>query len=192
MPAITPAITPASQDHVDAVVALVNEVYLATEGPVWKPDTTRTSRAEVAAAVQAGDVLVVLEGDQVVGTVTVHVQGDGAGRAASFGMLGVRPSAAGCGLGTALVRAAETHARVAGATSMEIDVLHPVEGTLPAKEKLAGWYPRLGYELTGSTTPEETDPALADELSTPCRLDLYRRDLGPDTHDTHDEEHTPR
>lgn len=191
MPTVMPTVTPARHDHVDEIVALVNEVYLATEGPVWKPGTTRTSRAEVTASVETGRVLVALHDEQLVGTVTIHVEGS----TASFGMLGVRPSVAGRGLGSTLVRAAEEHARAAGAGVMEIDVLHPAQGTLPAKQKLAGWYPRLGYELTGSTTPEEADPALAEELSTPCRLDLYRRHLDPDfhdIHDIHDEEPTPR
>ena len=100
-------------------------------------------------------------------------------------MLAVAPHAGGRGLGERLVRAAEEHARAAGASRMEIIVIRPASGTLPAKERLGAWYPRLGYALTASA-PAST-PALptAHLLRVPCLLDTYVRDLTRPTSQEH-------
>lgn len=174
----------------DAVVALVNSRYEATEGMLWAPGVTRTDRAEVLERVAAGTLLHLCAPQQdgtpqdapvpahLVGVVNVLLPRDGEGTA-EFGMLAVDPSAAGHGLGQRLVRAAEDLARDHGCSAMEIDVLRPTEGTAEAKEKLGAWYPRLGYTLVATTPIDDVRPDMTASLSVPCVLDRYRRSLHP-------------
>ena len=82
--------------------------------------------------------------DELVGCVLIADRGEGAGY---FGMLSIRPTLQGGGLGRRLVDAA--HAALAdrfGARRVRISVL-------PQRETLIAWYERLGYRLTGDTLP---------------------------------------
>lgn len=177
-----PRIAPGAPSLVlaEAVARVVNAVYDATEGAVWSDGVQRTSTTQALELLEAGALLTAQapeatpEDPALLGAVCVTLRDPST---AEFGMLAVDPAAAGRGLGSALVRAAEQHASTAGARRMEIVVLRPVDGTLPAKEILGRWYPRLGYTLTGTApVTREALPTL-DLLLTPCLLDTYVRGL---------------
>ena len=75
------------------------------------------------------------------------------------------------------MRWAEDEARASGATTMELKLLEPVEGTHDFKVMLAQWYIRLGYRRVGAHLAEEGWPEAADELAVPCRFAVYQRPL---------------
>jgi ribosomal protein S18 acetylase RimI-like enzyme len=83
------------------------------------------------------------DGD-LVGCILIADRGEGTGY---FGMLSIRPTLQGGGLGRTLVGVA--HAALAerfGARRVRISVL-------PQRETLIAWYERLGYQKTGETLP---------------------------------------
>jgi ribosomal protein S18 acetylase RimI-like enzyme len=99
--------------------------------------------------------------DELVGCVLIADRGEGAGY---FGMLSIRPTLQGGGLGRRLVDAA--HAALAdrfGARRVRISVL-------PQRETLIAWYERLGYRQTGGTLPF---PYGNPRFGLPKRDDLY-------------------
>lgn len=179
MPHLT-AIVPLHPDDsvgCEQVTALLNEVYAATEGPMWPEGGQRTTLDEVRSLAGAGQVHVHVldtpDGGQVQGTIWTTVDGD----RAELGRLGVRPDTAGQGLGTALVAYAEELARAAGAVVMELVVARPRDLTLPAKEKLGIWYPRLGYTFVGTVDVADVHPELADVFVLPVVIDRYEKSL---------------
>ena len=161
----------------EQVTALVNEVYLATEGPMWGSGGARTDLDEVRSLAALGQLHVHVaetpDGPQVQGSIWTVVHGG----TAELGMLAVRPDAGGRGLGSALVAYAEDRARTAGASVMELVVARPREGTLPAKERLGVWYPRLGYRLLGTSDVADVYPDLAAVFAVPVVVDRYERRL---------------
>lgn len=82
--------------------------------------------------------------DDLVGCVLIADRGQGTGY---FGMLSIRPTLQGGGLGRRLVAAAQAAlADRFGAARVRISVL-------PQREALIAWYERLGYRRTGDTLP---------------------------------------
>jgi ribosomal protein S18 acetylase RimI-like enzyme len=63
-----------------------------------------------------------------------------------LGMLSVRPATQGRGVGKALLKAAEGHARVEGCETIFMTVIS-------GREELINWYLRHGYRLTGERKP---------------------------------------
>ncbi len=61
-----------------------------------------------------------------------------------FGALAVDVAHGGRGVGAQLVTFAEAQARAAGATTMQLELLAPLDAH-PHTERLAAWYARLGY-----------------------------------------------
>jgi ribosomal protein S18 acetylase RimI-like enzyme len=81
---------------------------------------------------------------ELVGCVLIADRGEGTGY---FGMLSIRPTLQGGGLGRSLVEAA--HQALAdrfGTRRVRISVF-------PQRETLIAWYERLGYQRTGETLP---------------------------------------
>ena len=100
------------------------------------------------------------DGD-LVGCILIADRGEGTGY---FGMLSIRPTLQGGGLGRRLVGAA--HAALAdrfGARRVRISVF-------PHRETLIAWYQRLGYRPTGDTLPF---PYGNPRFGLPKRDDLY-------------------
>jgi ribosomal protein S18 acetylase RimI-like enzyme len=89
-------------------------------------------------------LLTAWQGDELVGCVLIADRGEGTGY---FGMLSIRPTLQGGGLGRRLVAAAQAAmADRFGARRVRISVL-------PQRETLIAWYERLGYRSTGETLP---------------------------------------
>ena len=106
-------------------------------------------------------LLMAWHADEPVGCVLIADRGEGTGY---FGMLSIRPTLQGGGLGRRLVEAA--HAALAdrfGARRVRISVL-------PQRETLIAWYERLGYRKTGDTLPF---PYGNTRFGLPKRDDLY-------------------
>ena len=109
-------------------------------------DGQRTDPDELAGIIAdpAQSLLTAWRGDALVGCVLIADRGQGTGY---FGMLSIRPTLQGGGLGRRLVEAA--HAALVGrfgARRVRISVF-------PQRETLIAWYERLGYRRSGDTLP---------------------------------------
>jgi GNAT superfamily N-acetyltransferase len=160
---------------VAALTSIVNEAYATSEGSLWARRTERISKADFAATIERGEIGVAwADGDRPVGCIRLRRLDDDT---FEFGVLAVDPSERGRGVGDALVRWAEEEARARGATTMELKLLEPLEGTHDFKVVLAEWYERLGYERVGAHPAEEGWPEAADELAVPCRFAVFQKPL---------------
>ncbi|MEU5264096.1 GNAT family N-acetyltransferase [Amycolatopsis sp. NPDC021455] len=161
-----------------AVVArltdLVNQVYAEAEKGLWQDDTDRTSTAEMAGLVRAGEIAVARGDGDLAGSVRLRRLDEHTGE---FGMLAADPARRGVGVGRELVRFAEQASRDAGCREMQLELLVPRDWTHPSKVFLAEWYGRLGYRVTHHVDLAEDYPHLAPSLATPCDLFVYRKGL---------------
>lgn len=135
---------------VDAIVSLVESAYRGDASRAgWTTEADllggrRTGADEVGPLVDAGALLVVEREDGLVASVLVRRE---SAERAYLGMLTVRPTAQGGGLESALLVAAEAHARDAlGARTLRMTVIS-------VRVELLGWYARRGYALTDERTP---------------------------------------
>lgn len=156
------------------IAALVNQVYADSDKGLWRGSLDRTSAAEVAGLVRAGEIAVARVDGDLAGLVRVRQLDAVTGE---FGMLAADPARRGLGLGRELVRFAERASRAAGCREMQLELLVPREWTHPAKQFLAEWYDRLGYRVTRRTGVAEDYPRLAPSLATPCDFLVYRKEL---------------
>ncbi|MFB9689360.1 GNAT family N-acetyltransferase [Amycolatopsis plumensis] len=170
------ALLPPSADHavIERVTALVNQVYAESEKGLWLGSTDRTSVAEVAGFVAAGEIAVAFVEGDVAGSVRIQRLDEATGE---FGMLAADPARRGTGVGRELVRFAERVSRDAGCREMQLELLVPRDWTHPSKQFLAEWYGRLGYRVTHRADLAEDYPHLAPSLATPCDFLIYRKDL---------------
>ena len=126
----------ASGDDVAALTRLINAAY---EVEKFFVSGDRTSADDVRQMMQLGEFLAATdETGAIVGCVYVKVT-DGRGY---FGLLSVDPARQRGGLGSRLVSAAESHARAAGCTAMDLRVVN-------LRQELPPFYRRLGYVETG-------------------------------------------
>jgi ribosomal protein S18 acetylase RimI-like enzyme len=163
------AIRDAVPAHIPALHALIESAYRGESSRAgWTTeadllDGQRTDPEDLAdiLADPKQALLTAWHADELVGCVLIADRGEGAGY---FGMLSIRPTLQGGGLGRRLVDAA--HAALAdrfGARRVRISVL-------PQRETLIAWYERLGYRLTGVTLPF---PYGNPRFGLPKRDDLY-------------------
>ena len=158
------------------LAALVNRVYAEAEKGIWLEGGSRTTEAEVAGLITAGEIAVARSDGRVVGSVRVHRLEDGAGE---FGMLVAAPEERGTGIGTDLVSFAEDWARSAGAREMQLELLVPQEWNHPVKEFLRRWYTRIGYRHVRTDDLESAYPHLVPHLACPCDFLVFRKTLDP-------------
>ncbi|GAA2086549.1 GNAT family N-acetyltransferase [Actinomadura alba] len=158
----------------DRITELVNEVYAVAEAGLWADGAARTTVDEVADLIRAGQIAVARLDGRIVGCVRVQRLDRDKGE---FGMLAADPGHRGVGIGRELVHFAEERSRKDGLITMQLELLVPRNWTHPSKEFLAGWYSRIGYRLVRTGTIDETYPALAPLLATPCDFTIYHKDL---------------
>lgn len=111
-------------------------------------EETAEARALLLATVPDGDDNSATAAECVVGTIQVESCGEGE---AELGLFSVDPDLQGCGIGKALLTAAERHA--AEQMSARLAVLY----VLRSRADLLGWYARCGYETTTQVVPFPTD-----------------------------------
>lgn len=161
---------------VERLTGLVNEVYAASETGLWNDGASRTTAAEIAGFVRAGEIAVARLGPdgEVVGCARIQRWDDTTGE---FGMLAANPDHRGAGVGRALVRFAEERSRGEGRSTMRLELLVPRTWTHPAKAFLAQWYERSGYRVIRRGTIDEDYPHLAPLLATPCDFLIWHKQL---------------
>ncbi|XVV15393.1 GNAT family N-acetyltransferase [Actinoplanes sp. CA-131856] len=156
----------------ERLARIVNDAYAEGEKGLWREGTLRTSATEMAEL--AGKLAVARRGDHVLGSVRVQLLSP---RVGQLGMLAADPAERGSGVGRELVRFAEEHARAAGASVMQLELLVPLVGEHPVKEFLRGWYTRIGYRQVGTESLADDYPELSPLLAVPCHLQVFHKEL---------------
>ncbi len=149
----------ATIDDEPSMVSLINQAF-AIETFL---DGQRTSAPEIRAMFGTGEFLLAIANDVLVASVYTEVRGE----RGYFGMLSVRASRQGTGLGRAMIQAAEQHCRNKGCRSMELTVLS-------LRAELPPLYRKFGYNETGRE-PFQTTRLL--EGYPPCELILMSKEL---------------
>ncbi len=167
---------PAHAEHAAEIAGLVNRAYAEAEAGLWLDGAARTSEAEVAELVRAGQIVVARSRDRVVGAVRVQQLDDGVGE---FGMLVAAPETRGTGVGRDLVAFAEHWARERGLSRMQLELLVPRTWKHPVKEFLRDWYTRIGYRVVRTGDLGEDYPALVPQLACPCDFLVFHKELVP-------------
>ncbi len=154
-----PTFRPATPADIPALHALVESGYRgdsARQGWTHEADLLGGQRtdAEALADIIADpkQTLILAEADgALAGCVLVAEKTGPAGKTGYLGMLTVRPTLQGGGLGRRLIAEAERHARdVLGAGAMEMTVIK-------SRTELIDWYLRRGYADTGREEPFPLD-----------------------------------
>jgi len=156
------------------LTSMINDVYLAAESGLWRPEATRTTASEVAELIRAEQIVVASRDGEVVGSVRVH---DVAGDASEFGMLVSAPAYRGTGVGRALLDFVERRGRERGLRAIRLELLVPRTWSHPGKEFLSAWYGRRGYQTVRIERLEGAYPHLAPLLATPCDLQIREKPL---------------
>jgi GNAT superfamily N-acetyltransferase len=142
-----------------SIVSLTNQAF-AIETFL---DGERTSALEIEAMFGTGEFLAAIANDVLVASVYTEVRGDHG----YFGMLSVRESYQGTGLGRTMIQAAEAHCRTKGCKRMELTVLS-------LRTELPPLYRKFGYRETGRK-PFHTTRQI--EGNQPCELILMSKQL---------------
>ncbi|RYU83381.1 GNAT family N-acetyltransferase [Hymenobacter persicinus] len=148
--------TPATAADAPALAELVNSAYRGAESEKgWTTEAhllggQRTDAAALREMLAADNAVILLGRDEngvLLGSVYLQQQPD----ALYLGMLTVRPTRQGQGLGKQLLAAAEDYARRRQLPRMRITVIS-------VRHELLAWYERHGYHRTGATEDFPTDP----------------------------------
>jgi GNAT superfamily N-acetyltransferase len=172
--ALLAAAAAADADLVAQLTDLVNRVYATAEAGLWVDGATRTTPAEMAQLIAAGEIALARVDGDVVGSVRLRHLDSGAGE---LGMLVADPDRRNEGIGRDLVRFAEGLTRQRGLAVMQLELLVPREWTHPTKELLHAWYTRIGYRPVRTGCIDESHPQLAPLLATPCDFVIYHKEL---------------
>ena len=155
------------------VTDLVNRAYEAAEEGLWLDDVARTTADETADAVAHGQLAVARDHGLLVGSVRIR-QLDG--ETGWFGALAVDPSHGGRGIGGKLVEYAEGRALLAGARTMQLELLVP-EPVHVHTDRLAAWYGRLGYREVERRDLADLGPTVVSHLAVPCEVAVMQKRL---------------
>jgi GNAT superfamily N-acetyltransferase len=161
-------------DFVASVAGLVNKVYLVAEDGLWAGQVDRTSPAEVASYLTAGELVVARDGAEVIGVARIQRLPTGEGE---VGMVVAHPERRGAGIGRDLLAYAEGWARQQGLSTMQLELLVPKTWKHQVKDFLYGWYTRSGYEVVRVADLTESFPELAPRLATPCDFLIFHKPL---------------
>jgi GNAT superfamily N-acetyltransferase len=132
--AVSVMIRVATIEDQPSMVSLINEAFVVEtflEGE-------RTSAPEIRAMFETGEFLLAIADGVLVASVYTEVRGE----RGYFGMLSVRASQQGTGLGRTMIQAAEQHCRAKGCKRMELTVLS-------LRAELPSLYRKFGYNETG-------------------------------------------
>lgn len=134
------------------ITAVINAAFRIAEG--FFIDGNRITQAEVEQKLAEGAFIVSEQGDTLSGCVYVEMRGE----RSYLGLLSVDPSSQQGGLGSLLMRAAETYCRERGSQAMDILIVS-------LREDLPAFYEKRGYVQNG-TSPFPPDV----ETKIPCHF----------------------
>jgi GNAT superfamily N-acetyltransferase len=159
---------------VEELVRVINSAYAVGEAGLWLEGTTRTGPGEIAEMIRSGGTLAATLEGRIVGCAYVRPLDAGT---ADLGFISVAPDRWGSGVGRERVHLAEELMRSRGVTMMQLELLVPQGWRHPDKDRLRGWYTRLGYRVVRSAPVEQVAAHLASQLATPCEFLIFRKPL---------------
>lgn len=165
-----------TQEKMNALTELINQVYDQAESGMWRRLGTRTTVEEVQRLLKQKALVLAERDGMIVGLVKVSLlEGD----VGEFGMLVAHPDHQGIGIGSGLVHTAEEWARALTCTTMRLELLTPRAWQHPKKELLKQWYRRMGYQPQFTEPFERRNPEKAAELATECDFTIWHKPLSP-------------
>ena len=115
---IAPAVAATDTALVHELAGLVNRVYAVAEEGLWADGAPRTTPAEMAELIAAGQIAVARAEERIVGAVRIQRLASSEGE---LGMLVADPAHRGTGVGRELVRFAERWGREQGLDTMQLE-----------------------------------------------------------------------
>jgi GNAT superfamily N-acetyltransferase len=158
------------------LVGLINAAYAIGEAGLWLEGAARTWAGEIAAAIHSGGMLAARREGRLVGGALVRPLD---ANTADLSMMSAAPEQWGSGVGRDLVRSAEALMRSRGMTTMQLELLVPKGWVHPEKDRLRGWYTRLGYRVVRTAPFEHVAAHLAPHLVLPCEFLIFRKPVSP-------------
>jgi ribosomal protein S18 acetylase RimI-like enzyme len=157
------------------VAALVNSGYrgeVSRAGWTTEADYLvgkRTDEDEVRSLIESPDsiVLLCLQGDEIVGSVHLHREGD----AAYLGMFVVSPTLQGQGIGKQFLSAAEETVQSEWASKRIFMTV------ISLREALIAYYERRGYRRTGRFEPFPIEDKRSTALVSDLRFEVLEKEL---------------
>ncbi len=159
---------------VEELVRVINSAYAVGETGLWLEGATRTAPREIVEMIRSGGMLAATLEGRIVGCAYVRPLDAGT---ADLGLISVAPDRWGSGVGSELVHLAEELMRARGVTTMQLELLVPKGWLHPDKDRLRGWYTRLGYRVVRPAPVEKVAAHLASQLATPCEFLIFRKSL---------------
>ena len=165
----------ANAADVPEVVELVNSAYRGDSSRSgWTTEADllggqRTDREEVASLINPPESLILLaqRDQQIIGS--LHLGKSGC--VVSLGMLAIKPTLQGSGLGTRFLLEAERVARQQlAATKMQMTVI-------THRHELIAYYQRRGYQCTGQRKPFPTSPRFGIPKVAILEFEVMQKDL---------------
>lgn len=148
---------------------LIAELILGTSSEVRTstPAGAERTRARCRAALDEGDLLVVLErAAQIVGVLRADLYGDSPGSSVLYvAQVNLLPAFRSSGLGSRLLRALDSWRRGLGVGTLALDFMAD-------NPRVAAFYQRLGLQIVGYDLIQKHDPAGAPVHSSPSSLVL--------------------
>ncbi len=154
---------------------LVNRAYVLAEEGMWRTGVARTTVDETVEAISRRELAVAWEHGQLVGAIRSRRLDPGTGW---FGALAVDVAHGGRGVGAQLVAFAETRARSSGESTMQLELLVPLDAH-PHTERLAAWYLRRGYGEVRRCGLAEVEPDAVPFAAVALEVAVMQKPLAP-------------
>ncbi len=164
-----------TDDEILKLSELINDVYDNAESSMWKIGNSRTTPDEINNLIQKKSLIVAYRNKMIVGAVAVKSMPDKT--IGEFGMLVADQAYRGLGIGSALVKAAESWAKSQGFSKMRLELLTPRNWEHPSKTFLKHWYNRIGYAPDKTEPFESMYPDKFNDLATECDFTVWHKAL---------------
>lgn len=161
-------------EEVNHITHLINWAYEQTEGIMFEPGYTRTSKSEVKKLAQKGQLLLAEDENEIMGAVKV---GKKEADRATFGMLAVSDKHWGKGVGKVLVEACENWAKEQQCSLLEIEILRSHHIMMPHKDRLYTWYEKMGYFFQKEIPVKEMYPDIVPQIIQEGVIQVFVKEL---------------
>ena len=158
----------------ELMAQIINHVYDVSEGNIWIDDYKRTSKGQIIKLVRSRELLLAVKEDEFYGCVWLEKVDD---ETCKFKMLVTNPAYKGIGVGSKLVKYAESQAKVQGACKMQLELLVPTEFEHEDKMFLTQWYTRIGYRKIAEHEIDYVHKGISAYLKTDCIAQVYEKTL---------------
>ena len=160
--------------HAGFLVQMINEVYIESEGNIWKDEHQRITPERLNEIIELKELLLAFHDNEICGC--IHLEPIDS-TAYKFKMLVANPKFKGKGVGSILVNYAEQEAVRLGAKTMQLELLVPTDFEHSDKVFLHNWYSRIGYEKIAEHDVDFVHAGLSKLLKTGCVAKVYQKNL---------------